>query len=70
MKKKNNPIITHTEIICLAITAVDAQIAEWRDKCPDTPAGFSMFCTATEGLQTKRQALKQLYMFETGTEYE
>ena len=70
MAKKSNPVITHTEIINLAITAVDARIAEWRDKCPDTPAGFAMFHTATQELQTKRQALKQLYMFETGTEYE
>ncbi len=70
MAKKSNPVITHTEIINLAITALDAKIEEWRDKCIDTPAGYEMFCVATEELRTKRQALKQLYMFETGTEYD
>ena len=69
MAKKNNPIIPHTEVICLAINALDVKIREWRSKCPDTDAGFAMFCEATEDLRAKREALKQMYLFETGTEY-
>lgn len=70
MKKKCNPVtLPHVEIICLAIKALDADIQGWRDKLPDTPAGFAMFTQATEEPRAKRELLLQMYQVETGTKY-
>ena len=65
-----NISITHTEILCLAIRCIDADINAWRDKIPDTPAGFIMFCKITEESRAKRDHLLKLYEIETGTAYE
>ena len=62
--------VTHTEILCLAIRCLDADIAVWREKAPDTPAGFAMFCAATDEQRAKREQLLKLYEIETGERYE
>lgn len=52
---KRNVIITHTEILCLAIRTLEAEIqdAEWMK----------------EQNEPKIEALKQMYLIETGVEY-
>lgn len=62
--------VTHTETLCLAIRCLDADIAAWREKTPDTPAGFAMFCAATDEQRAKREQLLTLYKIETGVDYE
>lgn len=67
MAKKNNPTITHTEVICFAIRAIDADMETWRQRCEGLPEDY--FERATEQLRIKLEALKQMYLYETGTEY-
>ena len=73
---KNKPIITHTEILCLAIQAVSRKIHEYDemvDKCDNMAARevaeFARDQNAVIWLP-KLKALKELYKIETGTEFE
>lgn len=67
-KKRPEPIITHAEILCLAIRTIDAEICTWRQRCEGLPEEY--FDNATANLREKREALKQLYLIEVGNEYE
>ena len=72
MAKKTKPIITHTEILARAIRTVEAEIDEWRRRCAGFPQEErdALFNTATEELRGKLDALKQMYIIETGNEVE
>lgn len=67
MAKKREPILTFTEIICLAIRSIDAEIETWRERTADD---FDLFCECTLPMRQKRDALKQMYRNETGVDYE
>ena len=71
MAKKTTPIITHTEIIALAIRSIEADIEEWRQKFNGKPDVFmtGMFEIATAELREKLDALKTMYRIETGTDF-
>ena len=71
MAKKTTPIITHTEILARAIRTVDADIDEWRRRCAGFPQEErdALFSESTKELRGKLDALKQMYCFETGSEY-
>lgn len=67
MKNKGTaPIITHAEILCLAIKGIMSEINHWRDICGDS---FEYFHKATEIPRGKLEALKTLYKIETGSDY-
>lgn len=76
MAKKNTPILTHTEILCLAIQAAARKIHEYDemvDECDDMAARE----IATEARDQhaaiwapKLAALKELYKIETGTNFD
>lgn len=75
MAKKTTPIITHTEILCLAIQAAARRIHEYDelvDKCDNMAAreqAAEMRDTQTAIWAPKLAALKELYRIETGTEF-
>lgn len=64
-KKRPTPLLTHTEILCMAIRCCEHAIATWDDR------GISPehrdFMTAE--IREKLEILKELYRIETGTEY-
>ena len=72
MNLKKKPIITHTEILSLAIRSIEGDIEEWRGKCASLDQALSktMFAEATKELAMKLTALKSLYLIETGSEWE
>lgn len=63
--------ITHTEILVLAISALDAKIAEVNQLLGNAPSPQmeGMVAKAREPLTGKREALMQLYKIETGEDY-
>ena len=64
-------MITQTEIICLAIRALDAEIERWRTKCANGgEEGKQIFDSITADSQTKRKLLCELYFIQTGKTYE
>lgn len=71
MAKKTTPIITHVEIINRAIHNINMEIADWHAKCEGLlqPQKDEMIEYATRDLRSKLEALKEMYRFETGTEY-
>lgn len=63
-------MITQTEIICLAIRALDNEIEAWRTKCEKGgEEGRQIFERMTSEQRMKRETLKTLYLIQTGKEY-
>lgn len=77
MAKKNTPIITHTEILCLAIDSLQAQLREWDIKARKAASvgreAQEMVAAMREQdlarLAPKLEALKSMYKMETGADY-
>ena len=65
---KANPVITNAEILNRAITHINLEIQGWREKCEGLPSVY--FDKATEELFRKKDALKTMYRYETGVEYD
>lgn len=73
---KNEPILTHTEILCLAIRSLESEIEDIKRKGEnlghrinkETADGITK--TLMEPLTPKLEALKQMYRIETGTDYD
>lgn len=66
--KQHKPIITHTEILCLAIRSLENEL----DKTQfygDFPEGKAFKDKTVNELTPKLEALKEMYRIETGTEY-
>lgn len=72
MKKKSSPVLTHVEIICFAIRAIDMDIGNWVKKFEGLPEDYvaEHLEIATADLKAKREALRSLYLMETGYEYD
>ena len=64
-------MITQTEIICLAIQALDAKIEKWRKKCADCgdARNQQLLEMMTSDEQMKREMLYRLYEIQTGKKY-
>ena len=70
MTKRQNPILTHTEILSRAILSIDQEIEVWKARCEGIPDAEKIITARTAGLDRKRAVLKELYRIETGTDYE
>ena len=68
-KKKAEPVITHTEILCRAIESLESEIRNWELRCEGKPGLEEEIKFITSPLRDKRDALLQLYRIETGVEY-
>ena len=68
MAKKTTPIITYTEILARAIRTFEDEIAEWNNKSDCFPQ--ELIAKATEEPRAKLEALKTMYLIETGAEWE
>ena len=69
---KNAPIITHTEALCFAIAYLDIRIGEIMRKADGLPENHpttTLCLNMAAPYMTKRETLCQLYLIETGTEY-
>ena len=63
-------MITQTEIICLAIRALDTEIETWRSKCAaGGEEGQQIFESMTAEMRSKRDMLCCLYRIQPGEVY-
>ena len=63
-------MITQTEIICLAIRALDTVIETWRTKCANGgEEGQKIYEMMTAESRKKPETLRTLYLIQTGKEY-
>ena len=74
---KNEPVLTHTEILCFAIHHLESEIDEIKRKGQnlsnrtgnkEMADGITNVLIAP--LTPKLEALKEMYRIETGTDYE
>lgn len=68
-RKITDPIITQTEIIARAIGSVEAEIREWAERAAGRPEAQAAVDEMTRPLRNKLEALRILYLYQTGTEY-
>lgn len=77
MVKKNDPILTHTEILCFAIRHLNHEIEDIKRKgenlakrTGNKEMADGITATLIEPLAPKLEALLEMYRIETGTDYE
>ena len=72
MAKRNDPIITNTEILARAIRSVDEELRELEEKASSLPADMrhQWMEPQAKPLRAKREALNMLYCIETGMDYD
>ena len=68
--KKTNPIITNTEILCYAIRHLQQEINHMVAYCDGIPEKEEFLKFFVDQRIPKLEALKTLYLIETGTDYE
>lgn len=71
-KKQPEPTITHVEIYSRAIRNILDEIKTWEDRCEGFPQEQKddMVSRSTAHLRPKLDALKEMYRFESGSEYD
>ena len=74
---KNEPILTHTEILCFAIRHLNAEIEDIKRRGDDIAersgnreVADDIVAHLTAPITPKLEALKEMYRIETGTDYE
>ena len=67
--KKTTPIITHVEILCIAIRSIEDEIRNQEETLGDNPAFKDMLAAYVAERTPKLEALKEMYRIETGTDY-
>ena len=70
MAKKTTPIITHTEILCLAIRSIETDIRNQKEFMGGIPECEAMLENYINDRTPKLEALKEMYRIETGTDYD
>ena len=67
-KKKNPPIITHTELLCLAAQTLERDIRHWEAACADLPDAEERVGKICARQFLQLGAIRKMYLYETGTE--
>lgn len=74
---KNEPILTHTEILCFAIRHLQSEIEDIKrkgqnlaDRTGNKEMADGITNTLIAPINPKLEALKEMYRIETGTDYE
>ena len=77
MAKKNTPIITHTEILCLAIRSLMDEIKDYErrgaeiiEKTRSKEIADNIVAQLVAPITPKLEALKEMYRIETGTDFD
>lgn len=67
-KKRPEPVLTHTELLCLAARALEHDIRRWEEACRDLPDADIRVAEICERQIKQLDAIRQMYLIETGTE--
>lgn len=65
--KKEQPVITYTEILSRAAGSIERDIAEWQDKAKGLQGAENMLGQYVDGLRKKLDAVNTMYRIETGS---
>lgn len=68
-RKAPKPIITHTETLCFAIRHLESDIEKWEQVLVNQPDAEERLAHICERQLAQLEALKQMYLFETGVTY-
>jgi hypothetical protein len=67
-RKRPDPVLTHTRLLCLAFNALHDEIKHWADALegqPNAEEALSQICARQ---YAEMEAIRQMYFFETGVE--
>lgn len=65
--KKEQPVITYTEILSRAAGSIEREIDDWKRQAKHFPGADDMLTGYVKGLQVKLDAINTLYRIETGS---
>ena len=66
--KKEQPVITYTEILSRAAGSIERDIAEWQDKAKGLQGAENTLSQYVDGLRKKLDAINTMYRIETGSD--
>ena len=64
--KKEQPVITYTEILARAAGSIERDIAEWKEKAVGLKGADGVLRQFVADLQEKLDAVNTMYRIETG----
>lgn len=67
-KRKPEPVLTHTELLCLAYRELERDVDHWRFTCSlvhEDDEGLKHICARQ---LAQMAAIREMYKIETGTE--
>lgn len=64
--KKEQPVITYTEILARAACSIERDIAEWKEKAGGLKGADGVLRQFVADLQEKLDAVNTMYRIETG----
>lgn len=67
-RKKPTPILTYTELLCLAYRSLEADVRHWEEALASLPPDQQNLNGICGPQLRKMEAIRTLYQLETGTE--
>ena len=65
--KKEQPVITYTEILSRAAGSIEREIDDWKKQAQHFHGADDMLAGYVKGLQVKLDAVNTMYRIETGS---
>ena len=69
-KKKNEPVITYTELLNRAYNDLHREVKEWIDRTGGDQEKIKALSVILDPLHDKMNAVKVMYQYETGVNLE
>ena len=66
-KKRPDPALTHTGLLCLAYRALEQDVRNWETSLANLPAEERRLEKICETQLRQMEAIRQMYLIETGT---
>lgn len=67
-RKKPTPVLTYTELLCLAYRALEQDVRRWEVAIDELPPEERHLAEICADQFRKMEAIRTLYQLETGTE--
>lgn len=67
-KRKPAPVLTHTELLCLAYRSLEQDVRNWELAFAALPEGEHHLEDVCARQLAQMDAIRSMYLFETGTE--
>ena len=67
-KRKPEPVLTHTALLCLAYRALEADVRHWEEACAGRPDAAEAVANICAVQIAQMEAIRTMYRYETGVD--